>query len=349
MQHQADPGPMPEAVAAERAGLRAALDTTVPAKSLDRNLVIGTWNVRAFGDLADTWAAGPADNPKRDRRALAMITEIVSHFDVVAVQEVKGNLRGLRHMMRALGPEWSFILTDVTRGQAGNDERLAFVFDTRRVRLSGLACELVLSEEDIGVKGTDLVRQFARTPYAVSFVSAGQTFILVTLHVLWGKVPKDRIPELEGIARWARNWADEIASWGHNLIVLGDFNIDRAGDDAFRAFTSTGLHPPPALNDVPRTVFSGKEGGFYDQVAWFDDPSGAPLLSLGYTGRAGGFDFVPHVFTELDRQKVSWRMSDHLPLWCEFSVAEAAAPVTTPTPTPALAPSPSPRGTRPRR
>jgi hypothetical protein len=75
------------------------------------------------------------------------------------------------------------------------------------------------------------------------------------------------------------------------------------------------------------------------------------LLTLGYTGRAGGFDFVPHVFPELDRQKLSWRMSDHLPLWCEFSVAEAAAPVAAPvtTPTPTPAPSASPRGTRPRR
>ena len=253
--------PMPDEVRAEVLGLRTALRASLPAKSLDRNLVIGTWNIRAFGDLEDAWTAGPKAKVKRDRRALALITEIVSHFDVVAVQEVKGNLRALRHMMKALGQDWSFILTDVTRGHAGNDERLAFVFDTRRVRLSGLAGELVLSDEDIAQAGAgELARQFARTPYAVSFISGGRTFILVTLHVLWGKVPKDRLPELRGIARWARDWAAEIASWGQNLIVLGDFNIDRAGDDAFKAFTDTGLHPPPELNEVPRTVFAGKEG-----------------------------------------------------------------------------------------
>ncbi len=339
--------PMPDEVRAEVLGLRTALQDAVPAKSLDRNLVIGTWNVRAFGDLEDTWAAGPKAKVKRDRRALALITEIVSHFDVVAIQEVRGNLRALRHMMKALGPDWSFILTDVTRGEAGNDERLAFVFDTRRVRLSGLAGELVLSDEDIAQAGAgELVRQFARTPYAVSFLSGGRTFILVTLHVLWGKVPEDRLPELRGIARWAREWAAEIASWGQNLIVLGDFNIDRAGDDAFKAFTDTGLHPPPELNEVPRTVFSGKEGGFYDQVAWFDAPTGTPLLTLRYTGRAGGFDFVPFVFPELDRRQLSWRISDHFPLWCEFSVVLESDAVSPPPP----APSPSsPRGRQPRR
>jgi endonuclease/exonuclease/phosphatase family metal-dependent hydrolase len=226
--------------------------------------------------------------------------------------------------MHALGPHWAFILTDVVRGSAGNSERLAFVFDTRRVKLSGLACELVLSDEDIRTAGAgELIRQFARTPYAVSFVSSGQTFILVTLHVLWGSVPSERVPELEGIARFMRGWAGEIVSWGQNLVALGDFNIDRADSDAFRAFTSTGLHPPDALNQVPRTIFASNKG-FYDQIAWFDGTDGTPLLTLEYSGRAGGFDFVPHVYSELTRQKLSWKLSDHMPLWCEFEVPQRA-------------------------
>jgi hypothetical protein len=314
------PGPMPRAVATEVARLGAAVKAALPSKKLDHNLVIGTWNIRAFGDLADSWTGGGSKGPKRDLRSLALITEIVSHFDVIAIQEVKGNIRGLRHMMHALGPHWGFILTDVTRGSAGNDERLAFVFDTRRVKLSGLACELVLSDDDIKVAGAgDLVRQFARTPYAVSFVSGDQTFILVTLHVVWGTVPTDRLPELRGIAQWVANWADEIQSWGQNLIALGDFNIDRNGDEAYQAFTSTGLQPAAALNAVPRTIFGGAKG-FYDQIAWFAGPDGTPLLSLHPTGQAGGFDFVPHVYPELDRRALSWRLSDHMPLWCEFNL-----------------------------
>lgn len=317
-----DVGPPPAAVVAEVAGVGEALTAAIPGKCLDRNLLIGTWNIRAFGDLADSWGTDPtkAGDSKRDLRALASITEIVSRFDVVAIQEVRGDLRALRHMMKNLGPDWGFILTDVTRGKAGNNERLAFVFDLRRVRPSGLACELVLSDEDLEQPGgADLIRQFARTPYAVSFVSGGRTFILATLHVLWGKVPGDRIPELRGIARWVADWADELESWGQNLICLGDFNIDRKGDAAYEAFTSTGLRAPDALNEVPRTIFE-KEDGFYDQIAWFTGENGQPKLSLEYTGKAGGFDFVPHVYPELDRQQLSWRLSDHMPLWCEFAV-----------------------------
>jgi len=29
------------------------------------------------------------------------------------------------------------------------------------------------------------------------------------------------------------------------------------------------------------------------------------------------------VYPELDRQKVSWRLSDHMPLWCEFALGRA--------------------------
>ena len=47
----------PAEVLADLATLRSALDDDknggVPARALDRNLLIATWNIRAFGDLTD--------------------------------------------------------------------------------------------------------------------------------------------------------------------------------------------------------------------------------------------------------------------------------------------------------
>jgi len=74
--------------------------------------------------------------------------EIISRFDVIALQEVKSNIRALRDTMKVLGNHWGLILTDVTRGDAGNGERMAYLFDTRRVQLSGLACELVVPNKN---------------------------------------------------------------------------------------------------------------------------------------------------------------------------------------------------------
>jgi hypothetical protein len=41
------------------------------------------------------------------------IAAILSRFDVIAVQEARSNLRALRHVLKALGPDWGLILTDV--------------------------------------------------------------------------------------------------------------------------------------------------------------------------------------------------------------------------------------------
>lgn len=320
--------PLPPEINAELLELRAALDKNIPPKALDYNLLIATWNIRAFGGLTKKWKSGANDTPKRDLHALRCIAEIVSRFDVIALQEVQANLKALRHMLKVLGPNWGLILTDVTKGDPGNGERISFLFDTRKVKLSGLACELVIPQEQLDKIAPDaLEKQFARTPYAVSFRSGEKTFILVTLHVLYGKKAEKRIPELKAIATWLADWAKHIHVWDHNLIALGDFNIDRKGDALYKAFTSTGLWIPEDLNKVPRSIFSDPKkpdlDKFYDQIAWFTQDGGTPALSLKYL-QGGNFDFTKVALKSrsLTKSQLSWRISDHYPLWAEFSVRD---------------------------
>jgi hypothetical protein len=311
---------LPVPLAAKLLELRSALDAAIPAKQLDRNLLVGTWNLRAFGGVTEKWRAEEDDEPLRDLFDIRCIAEVVSRFDVVAIQEIRGNLTALQMLLAALGPNWATIMTDVTRGKAGNNERMAFVFDVRRVKPSGLAGELVVAiETETTVAPKTLDRQFARTPYAVSFAGEGTQLTLVTLHVLSGKEPA-RAEELVEIARWLAGWAKHELSWNQNLIALGDFNIDRRGDPLFDAFTSTGIRPAPELNEVPRTIF-GDPGAakFYDQIAWFVEKGKGPVLSLSST-TAGSFDFVPVLRGELEKTTLSWKITDHYPLWAEFSV-----------------------------
>ena len=320
--------PPPREILAELADLRAVLDRDIPAKILDQNVIIATWNLRAFGDLTEKWRSSAHDTPKRDLHAVRCITEIVSRFDVIALQEVRANLKALRHMVKLLGPNWSLVLTDVTKGDSGNGERMVFLFDTRKVQLSGLACELVVPQEQLNTITPDaLDRQFARTPYAVSFRSGGKTFILVTLHIIYGEKVEDRLPEVKSIAQWLSDWARDIHAWDHQLIALGDFNIDRRGDKLYEAFTSTGLHVPADLQGVPRSIFSDPRkpdlNKFYDQIAWFTGAGDVPALSMTYR-RGGSFDFTKTVLTSrhLTKAQLSWRISDHYPLWAEFSLRD---------------------------
>lgn len=310
----------PADVVAQLTVLGAALDQVVPAKSYG-NLLVGTWNVRGFDRVRPVWRSRKGESPIRDLSNVACIAEIVRRFDVVAVQEVRRSAAAFLAMMRALGSSWAYLVTDVTAGDPGNSERLAFVYDTTRVRPSGLASELVMAAERAGIADGAMARQFARTPYAVSFERGPRRFTLVTLHVLYGKKPADRVGELEDIAQWLAGWSASKDVWGENLLALGDFNIDRRGDPLHRAFTSTGLRAPDALNFVPRTIFDDPlakpdHTNFYDQIAWF--PEGRTPMTIPFVN-AGMFDFTDGLVPADTDQQLSARISDHFPLWCEFS------------------------------
>lgn len=305
----------PPTVVEDIVRVRRRLDASgVPPRRTDRNLVIGTWNLRAFGGLHDDWDENPG-SPKRNLRGLAVIAEVIRRFDVAAIQEVKRETTALRVLMQEfLGPDWGVLMSDVTAGDRGNTERLAYLYDRRRVSPSGLAGEIVLPPTDAG----DPVEQFDRTPYIVGFEAGGEGFALLTAHIRYGDVPDDRIPELRRLARFTAREIREQAKGEEaeeaNLIVLGDFNIDeRSGNPLFDAFVETGLWVPEALRGLETTY--GSDPKFYDQIAWFRDD-----IDLPATGEAGVVDFAGAVFREMTLRSMTYRVSDHFPLWAEFRV-----------------------------
>jgi endonuclease/exonuclease/phosphatase family metal-dependent hydrolase len=324
----------PVEVREELTAMRRQLGKEIPKKS-DDNLLIATWNIREFGGLTDKWESASDDSPKRDLGCLLRIAEVVSRFDVVAIQEVQADIRALRHLLKVLGDRYTVILTDAVEDDKGDNERLAFVFDRERVQVSGLACELVVplnwstkKKPKTGIPQVALDRQFARTPYAVAFKRGGATFILITLHVIWSGSGEadlgERIKELSSIATWLRSWAKDVNSWDQNLICLGDFNIDRKDSPLWQAFTGTGLHVPDPLTQ-PRLVGDKPLKGFYDQIAWFtneEDGKERPLLAMSFDGSAGLFDWSKTALASsgLSAQQKSFRISDHFPLWVEFGI-----------------------------
>jgi len=305
----------PRLVVEDVARLRRRIeDSGLPAKRTDYNLLVGTWNVRMFGDIYHDWGENP-DSPKRNMRAMAYIAEIVRLLDVVAIQEVRRDTSGVRTLLDDfLGPAWGLLISDVTAGPQGNVERLAFIYDKRRVQPSGLAGEIVLPPTDEG----DPVRQFARTPYVVGFRCADESFTLLTAHIKYGEASSERLEELEALAEYIaveiRDRARAEGAEEGNLIVLGDFNVDKRGDNPlFRAFVSTGLTVPPQLRGL-RTTYS-TEPKYYDQIAWFMGD-----LELLFNQCAGVIDFTGAVYQELTLGRMSYRVSDHFPLWVEFVV-----------------------------
>jgi len=313
--------------------LRAALDDPanlnyVPPKS-DVQLLLATWNIQDFGGT------------DRYDESLWYIAEIVSRFDLVAVQEVKQSLADLETLTQILGPWWRFIVSDVTAGDAGKQERMAYLFDTRQVRFSGLAGEIVLPPVEQVGGGTVPASQLVRTPYLAGFKAGWFDFVVSTAHLIWGKAQADHAPRVEEVRQLAEflvRRKAERGAWSRNMVLLGDFNLFDPGGAAAQALAQSGFVIPHGREDL-RATNVGKVARFYDQIAFcFERMEAAQPTAMGVV------DYFESVYTDAQfpsyqdglrtaagkrpgkpyrYYRNSWRrreMSDHLLLWAQLPI-----------------------------
>ncbi|MCP4118080.1 MAG: endonuclease/exonuclease/phosphatase family protein [Desulfobacteraceae bacterium] len=131
------------------AALKAHIDAANLTENMERpsdmsrSVRIATWNIREFDSSSYGY---------RSRESKSYIAEILSHFDLIALQEIRRDLNALDDVKRLLGPNWDYIATDVTEGSAGNKERMAFLFNRDKVWFRNVAGELTLPR---GRKVTD--------------------------------------------------------------------------------------------------------------------------------------------------------------------------------------------------
>lgn len=317
--------------------LRNHLDESIPRRSLEENLIIATWNIREF------------DSSKygfRLAESMFYLAEIVSRFDIMAVQEVKGDLRALILLNEYLGGFWDYIVSDVTAGRAGNNERMAILYDTRKIKFTKLAGELVLppriKKDESGRLVETPVRQPARSPFVLGFQSGWLDFMIVTLHAYFGEAKPDnprRVKEIEDVAKFLKVRSEDRFSRSRNIVLLGDFNIFGPDDLALRALADNGFRIPSKLWRVPTNV---KQDRIYDQIALLERTHEFSVRSAGifdffetvyrvedeaYYGQQGmvdGYSRMKNGKPRTRKQKQSyyniWRtfqISDHLPLWIE--------------------------------
>lgn len=414
-----------------QAALRKHIKDSQESEVTGETVKIATWNLREYGA------------PKfggRDFEANYYIAEIISHFDIVALQEVRANLREFKRLCRYLGPDWSYVATDVTDGHAGNGERMIFLYNERKVLFRHIAGELTLKESGkirasfgerlklesglvlttpagspslsgtyrarlktssgkkklnadleiplpagstleipdgsslVVTKNTEVVspgkgkatveipdeisgseyrlrfpadtfddslRQFARTPFLISFQSGWLKLNLCTVHIYYGDATdalklEQRRSEIEQLTKALASKAkgefkDDDTSF---LGVLGDFNIVGEGHATMEALESNDFVIPNKLKSIPGSNVARDRA--YDQIAFWEPSKRATrYASLDFKG-ANIFDFFEHVFT-MDDEAIyrgeddnglkptssykTWRtykMSDHLPMWIEL-------------------------------
>ena len=98
--------------------LKTELDKAIPPKTVDPTLLLATWNLREFGG---TKSGG------REKEPLFYIAEIMSRFDMVAVQEVRDNLDRCDYIVTSLELKGSLsagVLSTQIRDTAISEELL---------------------------------------------------------------------------------------------------------------------------------------------------------------------------------------------------------------------------------
>ncbi len=266
------------------------LDVDFPTKKALESLILGTWNIRNFDD--DRFNYGP-----RLRESLFYIAEIISHFDVIAIQETCEDLTPLNEIVHLLGGHYRYILTDVTHcGLGGNKERLGFIYDSNKVMFKGVAGEIVLPDKMLISQVDKKGRQFARTPFGAEFQSGWFKFLFSTVHIYFGSNSPSsdgyarRVKEIETVAKYL---AKEARASDANQILVGDFNIKKPGSDGYNALEKHGFKAVKNKKGSNRD-----QTKFYDQISFLSRRNELIMMQPEREDRV--FQFFDSVFRQED-------------------------------------------------
>lgn len=301
--------------------LRENLAQQIDQQCRSDSLIIGSWNIRAFD----------GGRLRRDE-SYHYIAEIIDHFDICAIQEIKTDLAPLQRLIKLLGPNWTYFVSDVTDGNAGNSERMAFLYNQNKVQFRHLIGEIVLPQEDLVAltenSDASIKTQVARTPFFASFQAAWFRFTLCSSHITFGE---HHVREQE-IAAVSKILAKRAKTESEVYIFLGDMNIETPEDATMHALVNNNMTVPLF---GPTNLAGGKH---FDQIAFTGEGIKTNLI------RHGVFDWRSAIFkpeemdlykdiAEADRGKpyktwnqstyrnwTSYEMSDHFPIWVELQV-----------------------------
>jgi deoxyribonuclease-1-like protein len=264
-----------------------------PVERRGATVRIASFNIQVFGE-----------NKLARPDVTKILAQIVRHFDVVAVQEIRAKsqdvLPRLLELVNAEGAHYDYVIGPPL-GRTSSKEQYAFIYDA-----AGIECdrESVYTVDD----PDDLLH---REPLVAGFRVRGPptteafTFTLIDIHT----DPDETATELnvlDDVFRAVRN----DGRGEDDIILLGDLNVD---DHHLGELGQIGY-----LTWVISGVATNTRGTkLYDNIL-FDTRA-----TTEYTGRSGVVDLLREFNLSMQQ---ALAVSDHLPTWAEFTVREDGRP-----------------------
>ena len=251
--------------------------------SLQAQTKILSWNLENFGK-------------SKSDIAIAFVVHTLKDYDLIAIQEVVAGYGGaqaialLADELNRTGTKWDYTISGPTSSSAYKTERYAFLWKTSQVKKIGKAWLEKKYHLEID-----------REPYYCTFESKEKQFTVVNFHA----ITKSMQPETE--IKYFKFLPDEYPDL--NLIFVGDFNCPQS-HTVFNPLKKMGY----------QSVFKNQKTSLkkackmdlclaseFDNI-WYN----ATKININ---RAAPILFYM-AFTTL---KEARSISDHIPIWIEFS------------------------------
>lgn len=257
------------------------------------NIIVGSFNLQRLGPtkISDPWV-------------VEKFAEIIRVFDVLALQEITSvdqrTLALLVEQVNRNGANYAYTISERIGREATNGyrEQYAFVYDQNRLEGGPQYCYKVEDPQDLLHREPFVGRFRSRVVSGAPF-----SFSLINIHT----DPDEIDTELDVLADVFVNVRQfEYAQGEDDVVLLGDLN---AGPNQLRKLGSIPGILPLVISQPTNTRGTRTIDNFLLD----------PQLTSEYVGRCGTIDLAK-VFNlgPTDAE----RLSDHLPIWAEFSSAE---------------------------
>jgi endonuclease/exonuclease/phosphatase family metal-dependent hydrolase len=264
-------------------------EAPAPLGTTQETIRVASFNIQVFGS-----------SKSEKVHVMETLARITRQFDVVAVQEIRSRSQDIlprfvelinsadRHYDYVIGPRL---------GRTSSKEQYAFVFDRATVEVDRVNMYTVADPDDL----------LHRPPLVAAFRVRGPppdkafTFTLINVHTDPDEVDQE-LNVLDDVFRLVQN--DGRAE--DDVIMLGDFNADDQHLGELGQLTSLTC----AIIGRSTNTRGTRQ---YDNLVFSDQ------ATTEFTGRAGVLDFMRQYNLSMEQ---ALEVSDHLPVWAEFSVRE---------------------------
>jgi endonuclease/exonuclease/phosphatase family metal-dependent hydrolase len=253
---------------------------------------IASFNIQVFGE-----------SKLRKPEAMHTICELVRRYDVVAIQELRSTSDEIMPRfiaeLNAKGRRYDFVVGP-RLGRTSSKEQYVFVFDTATIECDKSATYTVPNPGD----------KMHRAPLVSSFRTRNAppqqafTFTLVNIHTDPDEVPQELAALADAIRGVRNNGRGE-----DDVLLLGDLNADESMLAGLAQATGSSL----VVSGVPTNTRGTKT---YDNILY------ARGATNEFTQQWGVVDFARE-FQLNDTQALE--VSDHRPIWAEYSAYEGGS------------------------